>query len=101
MEGLGYGWEMSARIRVRVTPRASRDGLVGWRDGVLRVRVAAPPVEGRANDTVARLLAKALGVPKSAVGIMSGAGAREKLVEVAGIEQDEALRRLEAATSTG
>ena len=92
---------MSARIRVRVTPRASRDELAGWREGVLRVRVAAPPVEGRANDAVARLLAKALGVPKSAVGIMSGAGAREKLVEVAGVEQDEAMRRLEAATSTG
>jgi hypothetical protein len=92
---------MSARIRVRVTPRASRDELVGWREGVLRVRVAAPPVEGRANDAVARLLAKALGVPKSAVGIMSGAGAREKLVEVAGVEQAEAMRRLEAATSTG
>lgn len=90
---------MPARIHVRVTPRASRDELAGWREGVLRVRVAAPPVEGRANDAVARLLAKALGVPKSAVGIMSGAGAREKLVEVAGIEQDEALRRLEAATS--
>ena len=88
---------MSARIRVRVTPRASRDELAGWRDGVLRVRVAAPPVEGRANDAVARLLAKALGVPKSAVGVVSGAGAREKLFEVAGIDQDEALRRLREA----
>jgi len=88
---------MSARIRVRVTPRASRDELAGWRDGVLRVRVAAPPVEGRANAAVARLLARALGVPKSAVGIMAGTGAREKLVEVAGLDQDEALRRLRAA----
>jgi uncharacterized protein (TIGR00251 family) len=86
---------MSARIRVRVTPRASRDGLAGWQDGVLRIRVTAPPVEGKANASVARLLAKALGVPTSAIGIMSGAGARDKLVEVAGIEQDEALRRLQ------
>lgn len=87
---------MSARIRVRVTPRASRDGLA-WRDGVLLVRVAAPPVEGKANDAVARLLAKALAVPKSAVGVVSGASARAKLVEVAGIDQDEALRRLHNA----
>jgi uncharacterized protein (TIGR00251 family) len=86
---------MSARIRIRVTPRASRDGLDGWQDGVLRIRVTAPPVEGKANASVARLLAKALGVPTSAIGIMSGAGARDKLVEVAGIEQDEALRRLQ------
>jgi hypothetical protein len=85
---------MSARVRVRVTPRAARDGLAGWQDGVLRIRVTAPPAEGKANDAVARLLARTLGVPTSAVGIVSGATAREKLIEVAGIDQEEALRRL-------
>ena len=92
---------MTARIRVRVTPRAARDGLAGWQGGVLRVRVTAPPVEGKANDAVERLLAQALGVAKSGVGVVSGAGAREKLVEVAGLSQDEAVRRLRAAASTG
>ncbi len=88
---------MSARIRVRVTPRAARNELAGWQDDVLRVRVTAPPVEGKANASVARLVAAALGVPKSAVGIVSGATTREKLVEVAGLAQDEALRRLHDA----
>ena len=102
-EGRRSGWDdriegkMTARIQVRVTPRASRDALAGWQGDVLRVRVTAPPVEGKANAAVARLVAKAVGVPKSAVGIVSGAGAREKLVEVAGLSQDEALRRLREA----
>ena len=61
---------------------------------MLRVRVTAPPVDGRANDALERLLAKALGVPKSAVGVLSGAKARDKIVAVAGIDRAEALRRL-------
>jgi uncharacterized protein YggU (UPF0235/DUF167 family) len=65
---------------------------------VLRVRVSAPPVEGRANAALERLLAGALGVPKSAVRVVSGAHAREKLVAFEGLEQADVLRRLGAAT---
>ncbi len=91
------GYSLEARIRVRLTPKASRDEIVGWQDGLLRVRVCAPPVDGKANDALVRLLAKALGVPKSAVGVVSGAKSREKLIGVGGIDSDEAAARLGGA----
>ncbi len=78
---------------IRVTPRASTNEVAGERDGVLLVRVTAPPVEGRANAAVVALLAKALGVPRSAVRLERGAAARTKRVSVPqGAEAD--LRRL-------
>jgi uncharacterized protein YggU (UPF0235/DUF167 family) len=61
------------------------------------VRVTAPPADGRANDAVCVLLARALALPRGAVAIVSGHGSREKLVEVAGIVPEETERRLEAA----
>ena len=65
-------------IRVRVVPRAKRDELAGERAGALLVRVTAPPVDGKANDAVCRLIAKAAGVPPSRVSVVRGAvGARQ------------------------
>lgn len=88
---------LEARISVRLTPRAARDEIAGWQDGLLRVRVTAPPVKGAANAALERLLAKALGVPKSAVGVVSGAKAREKIIGIGGLSQDEAVARLRDA----
>ena len=85
---------MEARIRVRLTPRAARDEIAGWQGDVLRVRVTAPPVEGQANAALARLLARALGVPPSRVGVVAGARGRDKTVAIDGLSQEEALRRL-------
>jgi uncharacterized protein (TIGR00251 family) len=76
---------------VRVVPRASRSEIVGEHDGALRVRVAAPPVEGAANEEVARLLARALGVPVRAVEITSGHASKTKLVRVAGAGRERLL----------
>lgn len=71
---------------VRVVPGASSGSVVGWQaDGKLRVRVTAPPERGRANRAVVELLARALRVRGSAVRVVSGAGAREKRVEVDGV----------------
>lgn len=67
-------------------PRASRDALGGQREGVLLVRLTAPPVEGAANRALTRFLGRALGVPPSAVRIASGAAGRNKRVTVAGID---------------
>jgi len=67
---------------IRVTPRASANAVSGERDGVLLVRVTAPPVEGKANDAVVALLAKALGTPRGAVQVVRGANARTKRVSV-------------------
>jgi uncharacterized protein (TIGR00251 family) len=78
---------------IRVTPRASANAVGGERDGALLVRVTAPPVEGKANDSVVALLAEALEVPRSAIRLERGAAARTKRVSVPrGAEA--ALRRL-------
>ena len=81
-------------LSVRVQPRASSDAIVGWRDGTLRVRVTAPPVEGEANLAVARLLARALRVAPSAIAVIHGARARDKRVRVAGLDEAEVRSRL-------
>lgn len=77
-----------ARIIVRLTPRGGRDEIQGWRDAVLRVRVAAPAVEGRANAAMLRLLAKALAVAPTRLRIVAGEHAREKTVEIEGMSTD-------------
>jgi uncharacterized protein (TIGR00251 family) len=81
-------------LRVRVQPRASRDGLSGEREGALVVRLTAPPVEGAANEALSRLLGKTLGVAPSAVRVVSGASGRNKVVSVAGLDAATARARL-------
>jgi uncharacterized protein len=73
-------------FRVRVVPRASRSEIVGEHDGALRVRIAAPPVEGAANEELIRLLARELGVSRSAVEITAGHSGKLKTVRVTGLE---------------
>jgi uncharacterized protein (TIGR00251 family) len=79
-------------LRVRVTARASRDELAGLRDGVLHVRVSAPPVDGRANQAVCRLIARALKVGRTSVTVTRGERSRDKVVEIEGVTP-EAVRR--------
>lgn len=76
--------EKAITITVRVTPRSSRSEVVGMADGVLRVRLTSPPVEGAANEELVRVLAKAYHVPKSEIVIISGINARTKLVRITG-----------------
>lgn len=77
----------AASVKVRVQPRARRDEIVGLRNGVVVVRVAAPPLEGRANEALRRLLASRLGVPPSMVSVVRGQRSRDKLVQIDGLEQ--------------
>jgi hypothetical protein len=88
-----------ARLTVRLIPRASRDevGDFDAETSTLRVRVTAPPVDGRANEALGRLLARHLGVPRGAVRIVGGATARTKVVEIEGIEAAELAARLSRA----
>lgn len=85
---------IETRIRVRLTPRAARDEIAGWQGDLLRVRVAASPVDGKANAALERLLAEALHLPKRAVRIVAGVQSREKTVLVEGLARAELRRRL-------
>lgn len=83
------------RIHVRVTPRSSREAIEGFdANGLLRVRVSAPPADGAANAAVARLLAKALGLPARDIVLVTGASARQKAFDIA-LSDDEIRARLE------
>jgi uncharacterized protein (TIGR00251 family) len=82
------------RIQVRVQPRASRNEVSGLRGDEIRVRVAAAPVDGAANEALSRLLAERLGVPRSAVLVTTGAASRSKVVQVAGLTPGAAAHRL-------
>lgn len=87
----------TARITVRVTPRSGKDSLESGAGGVLLVRVTAAPDEGKANAAVCRLVAAALDVPKSSVTVVRGHTARTKALEIGGLEQDDAERRIAGA----
>ena len=82
-----------ARVTVKVHPRAKRSALTGRFGEAWKLDLAAPPVDGKANDECVRFFAELAGVARSRVRIVSGATARLKVVEVAGMEQ-EALERL-------
>lgn len=82
---------------MRVTPRASKDELLGWQDGALRVRLRAPPVEGRANEALVRLLAERLGIAPSRIEVVSGGAARTKRLRIVGLTEGEVLARLTAS----
>jgi uncharacterized protein len=89
---------MSCQIAVRVTPRSAKPGIGGWRAGAdgreeLEVRVSEAPTDGSANSAVIKLLAKALGVPRSEVDIVSGQTSRHKRIAVP-LDADEVRRRL-------
>lgn len=73
-------------LSVRLQPRAKRDEVVGERAGAVVIRVTAPPVDGKANDALCRLIAKAAGVAPSRVSVIRGHTAREKVVRVEGVD---------------
>lgn len=77
-----------ASFRIHLQPKASRASIVGEVDGILRLRVTAPPVDGRANEACIRLLAKALDLPASRLRIAVGEHARVKLIQIAGASAD-------------
>ena len=88
----------STRLRLRVSPGARRNELVGRHGEGWKIRVAAPPEGGRANDAVLDLLARKLSLPRQSLSIVSGQAAREKIVQMEGIDRAETERRLEAAS---
>ena len=79
-------------FRVRVAPRASRTAAAGEHDGALKVRVAAPPVEGAANRELTRYLAKRLGLSNGSVEVVGGHTSKAKVVKAAGAKAEDLLR---------
>ena len=86
----------TTRLRLRVSPGASRSEIVGMRGDSWHVRVTAAPERGRANDAVLRLLADRLRVPRTRLSVVSGHAGRDKVVELEGLDREEAARRLES-----
>lgn len=83
------------RITVQVAPRASSSGIMGaYGEDALRVRLNAPPVDGKANAELVRFIAEVLGVAQRRVSLVSGATSRRKVVKVEAYALDEAQKRL-------
>jgi len=88
-----------ASLRLKVTPSARRDAVVGWQADVLHVHVRAPAQRGKANDAVLRLLAAALAIDRRRLRIVRGETSRQKVVSVDGLDEAEIRARLASASS--
>ncbi len=80
-------------IEVRLKPNARRNSIEIGENGVLQVRVNAPPVEGRANKALIELLSDTLDVPKSSLSIKRGASSKTKVIAIIGLTKEEAIKR--------
>jgi len=89
------------RIHVRLSPRSAQNAILGKEDGVYRIKVKAPPLEGRANKALIALIAKALRVPKRDVEISSGDKSRDKTLLIRGLTPKEVEERLWQRVSHG
>lgn len=84
-------------LPVRVIPNASRDLIVGWHAGALKIKTATPPESGQANRAICALLAQQLGLPRRAVSVLSGATRPLKCLRVEGLDADALRARLPGA----
>ena len=83
----------TCKIGIKVVPNASRDRIVGWLGGDLKIRVQSPPEAGRANKRLCEFLAAQLGLPKGAVSVVAGQTNQRKTVEICGLSLEEFRRR--------
>lgn len=84
----------SFTLAIKAQPGAPRSEVVGWLGEAVKVKVQAPPLEGRANEALVRFLAEQLDLPPRCVSLVRGDSSRQKLVRITGLERAEALRRL-------
>jgi hypothetical protein len=89
----------SCRLAVKVIPGASRNKVCGWLGETLKVKLSAPPVDGRANDALFEFLAEKLGLPRRTITLVRGETARQKLVRIDGLAPAEVKARLSQAIS--
>jgi len=77
--------ETGVLFKIMVLPRSSRNEIAGVQDGILRLKITAPPIEGRANEECLRFLSEALGIKKARITIVGGHKARRKTVSIEGL----------------
>jgi len=82
-------------LNIKVVPKSSRNGILGWKGGLLKVCVTAPPEKGRANKALEALLSNILNIPKSKIHIIRGVTSHRKVIEVAGVDSVEVQLRIE------
>jgi uncharacterized protein (TIGR00251 family) len=90
---VGHG-ATTIKLRIKVVPGASRNRVAGWLGEMLKVQVSAPPEQGRANAAVEATISDALCVPAACVRIVAGHTSARKTIEIVGLSEDEARRRL-------
>ncbi len=99
-EDFGAANMAKTKLAVKVQPGASRNEIVGFVDGALKVRLMAPPVEGKANAALLEVLASALGVRKRDIQIIQGTTGRDKLVVIDGLDSDDVRQLLNEYASS-
>jgi uncharacterized protein (TIGR00251 family) len=85
---------VSARVRLRAVPNARKSEIVGVHGDAIKVKVAAPALEGRANEALVEFIAEKLGVARRDVTLSSGEKSRDKVIAVEGLDEAEARKRL-------
>ena len=81
-------------IKIKLIPRSSRNEIIGKENDVIKIKLTAPPVEGKANKALVSFLAKKLGVPKRDIEIVSGERSREKFLKINGLSIEEVMGKL-------
>ena len=93
--------EIETKLAVHVSPNASKNEIVSFDNGILRIKVAAPPVKGKANAELVSFLAGVLNISKRGVIIVRGANSRNKLISIEGLSEEDMACRLELFASQG
>ncbi|MBI2851496.1 MAG: DUF167 domain-containing protein [Chloroflexi bacterium] len=93
--------EKTATIMVRVQPNARQNKIVRFAEGVWYIRIAAPAIEGKANETLVKFLGDALNVSKTSLSIKQGMRGRQKVITVSGLTQEQVTERMESRMGAG
>jgi len=93
--------ESGVKIPLRAYPNAVRDEVLGFTGGILQVKVAAPPVKGKANDRLIAFFSQLLDISKGSVSIVKGHTSRNKLIAIDGLSRDDIMKRLSSSSGGG
>lgn len=85
---------METRITIKVNPNSPRNEVAGYAEGILKLRLAAPPVRDKANKELVDFLSQLLGLRKSDISILRGHTSRNKVVAISGLTREEVIKRL-------